>query len=408
MVKELFYEDTYLREHKAKITACEKIADKYGVSLDETIFYPEGGGEPGDRGWFDKIEVVDTIKKEGEIYHLTKKPLNPGDSVSIKLDWAFRYDLMQFHTSQHLLSSVIYDLYKGNTLSVHVGTKNAHIDVDLPSLNWEMVREIELKANTLIYQNLSVKTYWIKDQKELDKIPFRRAVKKKAEKGVRVVEIEGFDYSACGGMHLKKLGEIGILKIVKWTNIKEGTQIEFLFGKRALLDYEQKTEILQRLTNALTCHDLELEAKVLAFKQNNQKMEKQIKMLNAELMEYKIPKILENATIIDGVRIITDNFEDKDPKDMKLILNKFMDIPNIICLFTDFFPDSSKILVFFAHSLEKGKDKLHMGNVLKKVLPLINGKGGGKPQYAQGGGKGKIPDNFLPEAVKIVIDELKK
>lgn len=408
MPKELFYENAYLREHETKVTACEKIGDNYGILLAETIFYPEGGGEPGDRGWLDKIEVMDTIKKDGEIYHLTKKPLKPGTSVHTRLNWDFRYDLMQFHTAQHLISSVVFSLYQGNTLSVHVGAKNAHIDVDLPSLNWEMVREIELKANSLIYQNLAVKTYWIQSQDELDKIPFRRAIKKKAEKGVRVVEIDGFDYSACGGMHLKHLGEIGVLKIVKWTNIKEGTQIEFLFGKRALRDYEQKTEILHRLTNALTCHDLELEAKVLAFQENNQKLEKKVKMLNAQLLEYEIPEMLANAIILDGVKIVAHNFEDKEPKDMKLILNKFLENPDLICLFTDFLPESRKILVYFAHSLEKGNNRLHLGKILQEVMPLINGKGGGKPQFAQGGGTGEIPDNFLSEAQKIVIEELKK
>ncbi|MCF2139336.1 MAG: DHHA1 domain-containing protein [Candidatus Lokiarchaeota archaeon] len=404
---ELFYDDAYQKECESRVLSCIPMKDKFGICLDQTILYPEGGGEPGDRGMINQYKVLDTIKKEGKIYHLTEKPIPENTTVKVQLDWKFRFDFMQSHTAQHLLSSVFWHIFQGQTLSVHMSEKSAHIDLDLPELNWEMINQVELKANSLIQQNLPVKTYWTRDKDKLQQIPLRRPIKKMSEKGARIVEIDEYDYSACGGMHIRKLGEIGIVKIPKWTKIKEGVQVEFLFGMRAVYDYERKNEIIYRLTNALTCQDLELEDKLISYQEDLQKLSKKLKQINAQLIEYQIPEMLQSATNINGIKIISQIFEEKEPKEMKLILNQFLKNSNIVCLFANVMPKEDKILLFFAHSVDKEKGDLHIGKVLKEVLPLIKGKGGGKPNFAQGGGSGKLPESLLQKAKSLLIEHLK-
>ncbi|MHA1610853.1 MAG: alanyl-tRNA editing protein [Promethearchaeota archaeon] len=407
MTKALYYDDSYLTEFDSTVVACLPKDDRFRIELQETVFYPEGGGEPGDLGTLNEIPVLDTIKeKNGTIYHIVATEIPPNSKVHGKIDWVRRYDLMQFHTAQHLISSTFWDLYKAETISVHVSEKSASIDLKIDSLNWEMVDKMEQKANTLIYQNLPVIIHWIKDEKILATFPLRRTVKKSSERGVRIVEIEKTDYSACGGMHLKGIGEIGLLKVHRWSNFKNGVQVEFLFGTRALRDYSMKNKIILNLMKQNTCQDMELEEKIAQYQADITRLRNKNKDLFSNLLEFQIPKMLQEAPTHKDVKILQATFENLAPEEMKKTLNLILATPNVICLLATLRTEEKKIGLTFAHSVENPPKNLHMGKIIKEVTPKINGKGGGRPQFAQGGGTGDLPSDLLDFAQNLVKKQL--
>ncbi len=407
MTKALYYDDSYLTEFDSTVVACVPMNEKFGIELQETAFYPEGGGEPGDIGTLNKIPVLDTIKeKDGTIYHIVDSEIAAQSKVHGKIDWKRRYDLMQFHTAQHLISSTFWELYKAETISVHVSEKSASIDLKINNLTWEMADKIEQRANALIYQNLPIIIHWIKDEEKLASFPLRRTVKKSSERGVRIVEIENTDYSACGGMHLKGIGEIGLLKIHRWSNFKQGVQVEFLFGTRALRDYSMKNRIILNLMKQNTCQDVELEEKIAQYQGEITKLRNKNKDLFSNLLQFQIPKMLQEAPIHKDVKILQATFEDLAPEEVKKTLNLILATPNVICLLAILRTDEKKIGLTFAHSVENPNKNLHMGKIIKETSQKINGKGGGRPQFAQGGGTGDLPPDLLDFAEQIVKKQL--
>ena len=407
MTRPLYYDDSYLTEFDSTVVACVPMQEKYGIELKETVFYPEGGGEPGDMGTLNKIPVLNTIKEQnGTIYHIVTKQITPQSKVHGKIDWNRRYDLMQFHTAQHLLSSTFWELYKAETISVHVSENSASIDLKIDQLTWEMIDKIEQRTNLLIYQNLPVIIHWIQDEKKLATFPLRRTVKKSSERGVRIVEIEKADYSACGGMHLKGIGEIGLLKVHRWSNLKNGVQVEFLFGTRALKDYSIKNKIILNLMKQLTCQDVELDDKIAQFQAELILLKDKNKTLFSNLLEFQIPQMMQEAHLFNNVKIVKAIFEELDPEEVKKTLNLILATPNIICLFALLRKEEKKIGLTFAHSVENPQKTLHMGKLISEVAQQINGKGGGKPNFAQGGGTGNLPPDLLDIAENLVKKQL--
>lgn len=408
MTSQLYYEDAYIKEIDTKVVDCIPIKDSFGIILEQTIFYPEGGGQPGDQGTINGLPVFDTIKQKGKILHLMKEKIAPGLQVKVIIDWAKRYDLMQFHTAQHLISGVFWELLQAETMSVHVSENSANIELKLDYLDWKRAEQVESRCNELINQAIPVKIQWIQNIEDIQNIPLRRSVKKTSERGIRIVEIEDYDYSACGGMHLKNVAEIGLLKIERWSNVKNNVQVEFLFGTRALKDYAQKNRIILELMKEMTCQSEELVPKMKSFQTEIFAQKTKIKELHASLLNYNIPEMMEKAKNVKDIKILSDIFEDLEADELKRMTNSFLETPNVACLFVNSLPQEKKIGLVFAHSIEDNPLKLHMGKLIKLAVEKINGKGGGKPQYAQAGGYGDIPENYITFLENLVISELEK
>ena len=228
--EKLFYQDAYLKETTAKVLECREGKHGYEIVLDRTCFYPEGGGQPGDRGTLNGIPVTDTHEKDGMVLHYTDSPLEPGTEVTAVIDWARRFDLTQQHSGEHMVSGVVHRIYGYDNVGFHMGADMVTIDFS-GELTEQQLREVETEVNQRIWLDDAVKC-WYPSPEELKEIPYRS--KKELTGKVRIVEFPGADICACCGTHVAHTGEIGLVKIVSVEKFHSGVRVEMLSGGRAL------------------------------------------------------------------------------------------------------------------------------------------------------------------------------
>jgi alanyl-tRNA synthetase len=246
--EKIYQEDSYITELSAEVLSCIKKDDFYEIILDKTIFYPHmSGGQPKDEGTINGIEVCDVQECGDEIVHVLKEEIS--GSVTLNINFNKRFDHMQQHTGQHILSYSFSHLFGGNTVGFHMSDNYTTIDIDI-TLTEEMIEQAEQLCNKIIYENniVAAKNYTYEEAMKLDlrKDPMKLDV-------LRIIEIKNCDISACGGTHVRSTGEIGIIKITKTEKYKHGTRVEFLCGKRALDDYIIKNRNISVLSSVLTC-----------------------------------------------------------------------------------------------------------------------------------------------------------
>ena len=229
-MRKLYYEDSHLTEFTATVTGCEPVKKGWEITLDATAFYPEGGGQPCDTGTLGNCKVL-AVREAGEqVIHLCDKPLELGSRVSGQIDWARRFDLMQQHSGEHMVSGVVHRMYGWHNVGFHMGAEVMTIDFDGP-VPAEDLQKIEDTVNAAIWENLPVKCYY-PTEAELPTVPYRR--KKDLPWPVRIVEFPGIDICACCGTQVKYTGEIGLVKIFSCVKFHEGVRIEMACGQRAL------------------------------------------------------------------------------------------------------------------------------------------------------------------------------
>ncbi len=229
-VKKLYYEDSHLQSFTATVTGCAEAKGGYAVTLDATAFYPEGGGQPCDLGVLGDANVLDVREKDENIVHLCDKPLAVGSAAEGRIDWDRRFDLMQQHSGEHIVSGIIHKLYGWHNVGFHIGAELVTIDFDGP-IPAEALEQIEHTANATVWANLPVSCYY-PTEAELPSVPYRR--KKDLPWPVRIVEFPGTDICACCGTQVKQTGEIGLIKLFSCVKFHEGVRIEMACGKRAL------------------------------------------------------------------------------------------------------------------------------------------------------------------------------
>ena len=239
MTEKLYYLDAYAAKFTAKVLECTQEKKNWKVVLDRTLFYPEGGGQPADMGILGGAKVLDVHEKDDIITHTTDKPLEVGAEVEGEIDWERRFDLMQNHSGEHILSGVICRKYGCDNVGFHMGKETITIDLNT-KIPDEDLAWLEEKANEAIWNNVPVGIRY-PSKEELAALDYRS--KKELEGQVRIVNVGDYDCCACCGTHVKLAGEIGLIKIISAQNYKGGTRLELLSGKRALQDYRRKNDV---------------------------------------------------------------------------------------------------------------------------------------------------------------------
>ncbi|HHV38405.1 MAG TPA: alanyl-tRNA editing protein [Tepidimicrobium sp.] len=248
MTKKVYLENPYIRQLDGRIVQKRYIDDKYYIKTNQTIFYPNLlDGQPGDKGTINGIKVLDVYEDGDDIIHVVDENI-PSKNVQLSIDWDNRLDYMQQHSGQHLLSAAFYKLYNGETIGFYIGEEHSYVDVDIPYMDDEHINKIELFANKIIYSNFSIKAYTIKKE-DMNRLPVRN--EPQAESNIRIVEIDGIDFSPCNGTHLRSTGEIGIIKIRDVQAHKGHIRVNFLCGYRALKDYGDIMEENRRLKESI-------------------------------------------------------------------------------------------------------------------------------------------------------------
>lgn len=395
MTRKLYYESPYLQEFMANIVevGTEENGTPY-VVLDETTFYPTGGGQPCDLGHLNNIAVIDVEEVDGKLLHRLSEPM-PADTVSIygRIDWQRRFDHMQQHTGQHILSAAFEQLFDGETFGFHLGRDVVTVDIMLPELTQEMIEHVEQLSNTIVFENREVYPNWFSSQEELSTIPLRKPPK--VTENIRIVTIDDFDYSACGGTHPAHTGEVGPIKIISWSKYKGGNRIEFVCGWRTLKAMTEKQLILRQLSRQLTSGEPELPDNINRLLAEKKETDRALDEANSKLLGVLAGELVADAEAIGGLQLVAKTFAGYSMQQLqKLAQSITSQHPAAVCLLIS---SGEKTQMVFA----RGSDvAVPMNDLLKTTLPLIDGKGGGSPAIAQGGGNSDVDVDFLLTNVK--------
>ncbi len=383
MTARRYYDDSYTARFRAMVTEALTIEGKPAVVLNETYFYPTGGGQPHDVGTMTAggrtAQVIDvqTRGDDNAVLHILSEPLF-GEAVECEIDWARRFDLMQQHTGQHILSQAFIRTSNAATNGFHLGTEEVTIDLDKPGLDADALRSVETLANDIVFANRTVTTRLI-SREDAEGIRMRRVPDALATDGLRIVEISDFDTTACGGTHVARTGEIGMIKILTTENYKGGTRVSFVCGERALRAAQMRTSLLNTLAADLSCAITDLPNIVARLRDQSASAEKSVKGLRARLVEYEGAALIKTSEVHEGVRWIIHVEEDGDPSALRLLAARIVREPgNVAVLGTA----GDKTQVICARSSDVSTD---MNILLKTALTPLGGKGGGQPSQAQGG-----------------------
>ena len=258
MTEKLYDKDSHLKEFTGTVLSCEKTGEKYAVALNQTAFFPEGGGQQSDCGYIGDAYISTVQIKNGEILHFADKPLSVGQAYDCKLDFDFRFRNMQNHSGEHIISGIVHRLYGFNNVGFHLGAEMT-MDFD-GELTRRQLDEIEDLANKAVYENLPVKAYYPTDE-ELKQLDYRSKLDLKED--VRIVEIKGVDVCACCAPHVKATGEIGIIKILDFEKYKGGVRLIVKCGADALRDYREKYKNVLEISNLLSAKQFEVSVAVV-------------------------------------------------------------------------------------------------------------------------------------------------
>ncbi len=379
MEPRLYHTDPYLIENTALVTEVLECDGQYHLQLDASLFYPESGGQPCDAGTIDSIPVLSVYENESGIYHVLDVLPHTNRPVPCRLDWTRRFDHMQQHAGQHLLSAVMDHLYDAATVGFRLTDSYVTIDLD-KKLDDEEITAAETEANRLIWANKPIKAYW-PEPDALAALPLRK--QPQVTEDIRIIEIEDYDYSPCCGTHVNRTGEIGLIKINRFENHKGGIRLEFRCGRRALEQFSLLTRITQALGRELSTAPESLIPTFEKYRDEKNQMKDTIQKLNADLQSHAADRYLRTAQTINGVRIIAA-IEETDLKDLKNIASQLAQHTSTVVIFGSRAGEKAQILLQCSPDL----DYLDMKAVFTAVAPLINARGGGSKGAAQGGGDG--------------------
>ncbi|HEX3235120.1 MAG TPA: alanyl-tRNA editing protein [Gemmatimonadales bacterium] len=373
MTDRLYYTDAYLTSFEA--TVLELADGGRRAYLDRTAFYPASGGQPCDRGWLDEIEVVDVVDEGERIAHLLASAVAEGP-VRGRIDLPRRFDHMQQHTGQHLLSAILAELFGWQTLSVHFGRESATLDLDAESAGHEQIVAAEIRANEVVVENRPVRV-------SFEEASTAGGLRKPAARAgtLRIVSIERLDRSACGGTHVQATGEIGSILIRKVERVKQHTRLEFLCGGRAVRAARSDLDLLTRIATLHSALAEEVPALVAAQRAELKQAVAARRELEQELSRYRARELYQAARLRpDGIRVTLVREETGTAERLRPLAQAFGALPRT--LFIGVVEDPPTILL--ASSEDSGIDA---GRTLRAELERVGGRGGGSVRLAQGSGK---------------------
>lgn len=375
--KRLYYIDPYQTTFQATVVEHLTIGKHPAVILDRTCFYPESGGQPGDQGSLNGIQVLNTLEREEDkaVVHVLAAPLT-AEIVTGQVDWERRFDHMQQHTGQHILSQAFERILDAETVGFHLGADVVTIDLALDGLSAEQASQVEEEANRVVFQDRPVICRFV-SQEELGSLPLRKPPKVTGE--IRIVEVEGYDWSPCGGTHVRRTGEVGIIALRKWERRGSTIRLDFLCGRRALADYRWKNAAVNRLATGLSIKDRELVETVERLLAEASEVRRQLNFAKDRLLDYEAAELV--AMTPGPPYVICRSWRDRPVEEVRRLAQRATERPGVIALLGVVTGDKANLV--FACSNDQRVD---MNAILRAVIPLIGGKGGGTPSLAQGGG----------------------
>lgn len=411
MTKKLYHDDAYRQEFQAQVLERVTVGNKLGLILDKTCFYPTSGGQPHDQGTLNGVLVSDVFEREddGAVVHVVDGEVegpalspsislrvNKGETVYGQIDWERRFDHMQQHTGQHILSQAFLQLLDAETVGFHLGAEVSTIDVDKAPLETAQLDRVEELANTIVFADRPVRTYFA-DQDRMEDLTLRK--QPMVTGPVRIVEIEGFDFSPCGGTHVKAAGEVGPIVITKSERRGSETRVEFLCGGRALTDYRRQRRIVSELANQFSVGDWELVEAVNRLAEEAKRYRKELNVAQNQLLDYEAARLWAEAEERGDLRIVRAILSEGDGETLKGLAQRLAKKEDCVALLG---LKGDRALLAFARSANLPYD---MSALLKGACQIIGGGGGGRPYMAQGGGPA---GDRLEEALEFALEALRE
>ncbi|HVB07646.1 MAG TPA: DHHA1 domain-containing protein [Candidatus Acidoferrales bacterium] len=377
MTERLYYNDSFLREFDAQVLSCEPESARWRVRLDRTAFYPTSGGQPFDTGHLGAATVEEVLDSENdEILHFTDRPVPPGP-VHGTIDWPRRFDHMQQHTAQHMLSAALIELFKFPTVSFHLGREISTIDLAVPSITPRQLEEAERRVNEIIFDGRPIAVRY-GTAEELAAQGIRKKVDR--EGTLRVIDIEAFDRQPCGGTHLARTGHAGMLLTRKCERQKGNWRIEFVAGWRALAAARGDFAALRQAAEYLGCGIAELSENVRKIQEERRTNQRDAKKLTERLAELEAAdlRVRNTETSHDGKRrIVVFVSDDAASSYLAMLAAKLVATPNMRVILAS----RAAMAIVLAQSAGLDGD---MGALLRELLATLGGKGGGGKVFAQG------------------------
>jgi len=367
----LYYTDPYLRDFRAHVVG--RSDDGRTVYLDRTAFYPTSGGQPYDLGTLGGVAVTEVVDEEDRIAHRVAAAVEAAE-VDCAVDWTRRFDHMQQHTGQHLLSAVFEELYNLHTVSFHLGVDSATIDLEGGAVDARTILAVERRTNELVFANLPVQVSF-EDSRTV------QGLRKPSEREgtLRIVSIDGsYDRSACGGTHVRSTGEIGPVLLRKTEKIRQSTRVEFVCGARAIRRARADFEALTKVSQLFSVAPDEAPAMVAAQMESSKAAEKSRRKVELDLAAYRGRELYrETGPAADGFRRVTERLERGNLEDLRAVAQNFTAQPKSVFLAVMKEPPS----VLLAVSEDAGMDA---GKLIKAAVTAAGGRGGGTSRIAQG------------------------
>ena len=362
--QEYYYSHPYARELDTFVVSCHACNEGYEIVLQDTIFYPEGGGQPCDKGTIQGITVLDVQRKEDQIIHILKQPLPLGEKVHCVIDWEHRYDLMQNHTGEHIFSGLVKKLYGYSNVGFHMGE---YICADFRGdLTEEMIQDVEQQVNQAIWANLPVCEIFCTPS-ETGKYEYRSKIV--IEGTTRIISIAGYDMCACCGMHVKNTGEIGICKVINFEKLRNKTRVFLLSGRRAFVYLSRIQQESSMISKLLSAKPLEISTAVSHLHQRYLDVQKSYRTVSMEMMMKDADKTsLHDAIIYTSVLA--------DSEGMRAFCNRCIErgVSTVMVI--------AKTEVGYAYVIMS--KSIDLQSIRAAFNTQINAKGGGNSEMMQG------------------------
>lgn len=367
MTEKLFYQDSHMVEFDAEVVSCVPSGEKWEVVLDRTAFFPEGGGQSSDTGKINEIQVVDVQEKEGVICHTTDGKLEVGSRVHGVIDWGKRFDNMQQHTGEHIVSGLIHKTYGYDNVGFHLGDAICTLDLNGP-IDKEQLAEIENAANEVVFANLPIEASY-PSKEQLEQIEYRSKIE--IEGQVRIVTVPGVDVCACCAPHVKTTGEIGLIKFVQMQNYKGGVRITMLCGRRALADFQKKEALVKSIMFQLSSKEELIAEAVGTMKAELNEWKEELLRVERKYLSFRAKAVVTGE---DPVLLFENGLSGQGPREL---MNLVMQAGAPAC-------------AVFAGEEEAGyryvigSKEEDVRALAKELNQELEGRGGGKPEMVQG------------------------
>ena len=391
----LYYTDAYLVEFDALVSDVSRHDDRWRVTLDRTAFYPSSGGQPFDTGTLAGATVLDVVDQEdGTIGHFVDREIEWQSRVQGRINWDRRFDHMQQHTGQHLLSAAFERELGARTISFHLGSSSATIDLD-KELSADQLSMVEGVANRVVWEDRDVRVRFVSAQEAVD-LPLRKDPSRTGE--LRIVEIEDYDLSACGGTHVRRSGAIGMIAIAGAERFKGGLRVEFVCGGRALRAYRGLNDAISRSVRLLSVLPEELPPAIEKLQAASRQQQKSEDELRDRLAVYEAEGLASKGQTAGAVTLVAEALQGWDAGGLKKLASTIAGKPGMVAVLVGVEAPSPIVV---ARSQDVTVDP---GVILKKLIERFGGKGGGKGTMAQGGGLSGDPNEMVRAAREIVSD----